>query len=109
MGDVSTEVLRGAVDEVLAILKTENQNDSQKKSEIESILDRLTDETFNHLMVLGQQMVDYDPEDEYRGEQREEEIEVNVELDEEDEDDEGQDIVEVKGADDEDRAQEQRE
>ena len=47
MGDHSIETIKGAGDEVLAILKTENMTDYQRKSEIESILDKLSDETFN--------------------------------------------------------------
>jgi hypothetical protein len=47
MGDYSTEAIKGAGDEVLAILKTENMSDYQRKREIESLLDRLSDENFN--------------------------------------------------------------
>jgi pre-mRNA-splicing helicase BRR2 len=68
MGDVSTSDIKSAGDEVLAILKTENLNDNDRKREIEGILDRLSDETFNSLTVLAQQLVDYSPEEEYRGE-----------------------------------------
>lgn len=53
MGDHSTEVIKGAADEVLAILKTDNMTDNLRKLEIESILDRLSDETFNSLTVLS--------------------------------------------------------
>lgn len=49
MGDVSLEVLRGATDEVLAILKTDNitGGDIERKREIEAIVDRLSQETYN--------------------------------------------------------------
>lgn len=53
MGDNSTEIIKGAADEVLAILKTENLTDNSRKIEIESILDRLSDETFNSLTILA--------------------------------------------------------
>lgn len=87
MGDLSTEDLKSATDEVLAVLKSENYNDSQRKQDIEGIIDRLTDENFNTLVVLGQQLIDYDPmEGEFRG-NREEIIDVNVELDESEESD----------------------
>lgn len=66
MGDVSLEILRGAADEVLAILKTDNLNEATKKVEIESILDKMADENYNQLVVLSQQLIDYDPEDEQR-------------------------------------------
>jgi|LauGreDrversion4_2_1035121.scaffolds.fasta_scaffold20958_1 pre-mRNA-splicing helicase BRR2 len=54
MGDVSTSDLKSAADEVLALLKSEDLNDSERKREIEVIVDRLSDEAFNTLTVLGQ-------------------------------------------------------
>ena len=54
MGDVSTSDLKSAADEVLALLKTDNLSDSSKKQEIESVIDRLSPETFNSLTVLSQ-------------------------------------------------------
>ena len=53
MGDVSTSDLKSAADEVLAILKTEDFNDNERKREIEGIVDRLTDETFNTLTIIA--------------------------------------------------------
>lgn len=47
MGDHSTEIIRGAGDEVLAILKTDSMTDHERKREIESIIDKMTEETFN--------------------------------------------------------------
>lgn len=101
MGDVSLEILRGAADEVFSILKMDSINDATKRVEIEVILDKMTDETFNQMMVMSQQLVDYDPEDEYRGAQREVEMEVNFEPEEEDEEEEAEGIIEVKGVDEE--------
>lgn len=81
VGDVSTSDLKSATDEVLAILKTEELTDAERKREIEGVVDRLSEESFNALTVLGQQLIDYAPEDEYQGEIREEVADVNVELD----------------------------
>lgn len=53
MGDNSLEILRGATDEVIAILKTDNMNESMKKVEIESILDRMSDETYNQMVIMA--------------------------------------------------------
>jgi pre-mRNA-splicing helicase BRR2 len=53
VGDLSTDDLKSATDEVLAVLKSEDLNDSQRKQEIEGIVDRLSDENFNTLVVLG--------------------------------------------------------
>ena len=93
LGDISTNDLKSAADEVIAILKTENMNDKERKREVEGILDRMADDTFNQMVVLAQQLVDYNPQEEYQGEQREEIIDVNVELDEEEEEDnDGQEL-----------------
>lgn len=53
MGDVSTSDLKSAGDEVLAILKSEDMNDGERKREIEGIIDRLTDEQFNTITVIA--------------------------------------------------------
>lgn len=59
MGDYSLEVIKGALDEIIAILKAEGVKDSERKAEIEGIIDRLTETEFNSLTVLGQQLTDY--------------------------------------------------
>ena len=59
MGDYSLEVIKGALDEIIAILKAEGVKDSERKTEIEGIIDRLTETEFNSLTVLGQQLTDY--------------------------------------------------
>jgi hypothetical protein len=82
---VSLPDLKSAADEVLAILKTEEGTDAQRKTEIESILDRLSDEVFNQMTVLAQQFVDYAIEEEGGIQRGEEIIDVNVELDESEE------------------------
>jgi pre-mRNA-splicing helicase BRR2 len=55
LGDVSLPDLKSAADEVLAILKTEDGGvtDALRKSEIEGILDHLSEETFNQMTVLA--------------------------------------------------------
>jgi len=59
MGDYSLDVLKGALDEVLAILKADGVQDKDRKAEIESLLDRIDESEFNTLTVLGQQLTDY--------------------------------------------------
>lgn len=104
MGDSPMDVIKGAADEILALLKTQNMNDSQRKLNIEAFIDKLTDEKFNDLTVLAQQLIDYDPEAEYRGE-GEDILEAHVEFDEDmDEDDE--DPNEIGGDEDEDELDE---
>ena len=59
MGDHSLDVIKGALDEIIAILKAEGLKDTERKSEIEGIIDRLSEADFNNLTVLGQQLTDY--------------------------------------------------
>lgn len=89
VGDLSTDEMKSAADEVLAVLKDDSMNDNERKREAEAIVDRMSDEHFNTLTILAQQLVDYEAvigDEGFRGE-REEIIDVNVELDEEESDD----------------------
>lgn len=47
MGDNSLDVLKGALDEVVAILKADGVQDRDRKIEIESLLDRIDEAEFN--------------------------------------------------------------
>jgi len=59
IGDVPQETIRGAADQVLAILKME-ERDANKKKEIEAVLmDQLKDEIFNNLLVMSRGFIDY--------------------------------------------------
>ena len=59
MGDHSLETIKGALDEVISILKSEGVKDVERKLQIESLIDRLSDADFNTLTVLGQQLTDF--------------------------------------------------
>ena len=61
MGDCSLETIKGALDEIIAILKAEGLKDSERKVEIEGLIDRLSEGDFNSLTVLGQHLTDYSP------------------------------------------------
>ena len=52
MGDQSLEILKGALDEVICSLKSDLK-DTDKKSDIEAMIDKVSNEDFNSLMVLG--------------------------------------------------------
>jgi len=52
MGDQTLETIQGALDEIIAILKSELK-DTERRSEIESLIDRLSDADFNSLVVFG--------------------------------------------------------
>jgi len=53
MGDHSLDVMKGALDEIIAILKAEGMRDGDRKLEIEALIDKLSDTDFNSLTVLG--------------------------------------------------------
>ena len=59
MRDHSLEAIKGTLDEVLAILKAEGMTDTERKQEIEILLEKIVDSEFNTLIVLGQQLTDY--------------------------------------------------
>ena len=82
-------VLKGAADEALAILKSDALNDTQRKGELEGILEKLSDDQFHNLTVLSQLMVDYEVQNTDAVGGKEEIIEVNVEFGDSDEEDEG--------------------
>jgi pre-mRNA-splicing helicase BRR2 len=58
MGDQPLEIIKGALDEIIATLKSDLK-DTEKKGEIEALVDRVTEQNFNSLTVLGQCLVDY--------------------------------------------------
>lgn len=71
LGDQPNEMFRDAVDQILAVLKTENLLDTDKKTEIESIIGQITNEDFNKLYMMSKQLTDYNPEVNERGEMEE--------------------------------------
>jgi len=52
MGDQPLETIRDALDEIIAIVKSD-QKDDERKVEIESLVESLSDSEFNALNVLG--------------------------------------------------------
>ncbi len=99
------DTIKGAADEVLAILKMERFNDRQRKEEIEGLLDKMSDETFNEMTIIAQNLIDYNSEEtgfgqhKHGGGMQGENIEVNVEFDKEEESDEGPEGGEESGGD----------
>ena len=64
MGDQPLEYIKGALDEVISILKSEGVKDAERKLQIESLIDRLSDADFNTLTVRGKQLTDFRAEGE---------------------------------------------
>lgn len=59
IGDQPHDVLKGAADEVLTVLKSDTTKDSIKQKEISSITDTITTEKFHKLMSIGKRITDY--------------------------------------------------
>jgi hypothetical protein len=55
LGDSNIEVLKDAIDEILAVLKDDTLRDSQRKIEIDGLLgiEALSDDEFNTIQVLA--------------------------------------------------------
>jgi len=98
LGDQPRDILCGAPDEVLAILKSDKVKDKERKKEVEMLLGALTEERYALLVNLGKKITDYSAAmgDEQRagGKTGEEDIDetlgVNVQFEEEDEDEDDQ-------------------
>ena len=74
MGDQPLEYIKGALDEVISILKSEGVKDAERKLQIESLIDRLSDADFNTLTVRGQALTDFRAEGQKAPEGEQDEI-----------------------------------
>ena len=57
------DVLCGAADEVLIVLKNDRKKDREKKKEVESLLGNLAEERFALLVNLGKKITDWSQEE----------------------------------------------
>lgn len=91
-GDQPQDILRGAADEVLGVLKNDRFRDLDKKKEIEKLLNSMSNERFAQLVAIGKLISDYseggDAGAEGAGEALDDDIGVAVEFEEEEEEDE---------------------
>jgi pre-mRNA-splicing helicase BRR2 len=99
-GDQPNDILRGAADEVLAVLKSDKFRDPEKKKEIENLLNPkgMPSEKFAELMSIGKEITDYQEAAEETGpgeEGLDDDIGVAVEFEDEDEEEES-DLDEVR-------------
>lgn len=103
LGDVPQDVLRGAADEVLSILKDDRMSDPARFRELKNLLSALRDDDFAKLIQLGKRITDYStPSDAEAYRSRQDESEIAVVIDDEDEDDEEEMLEYVKESDDDD-------
>ena len=61
------DVLRGAADEVLAVLKNKDLRDPERQKECVGLLGSCEDDMFARLVALGKRITDYVTEAEVRG------------------------------------------
>lgn len=59
LGDQPRDILCGAADEILAVLKNERLKDREKKKEIDNLLGTVADERFALLVNLGKKITDF--------------------------------------------------
>ncbi|KAF1781280.1 P-loop containing nucleoside triphosphate hydrolase [Phytophthora cactorum] len=122
LGAQPGEILAGAAEEVLAILKNDNYRDDEKHKEVQKLLKTIPTHTFSQLVAAGKRVTDFFPENgekkagEEEGEdaaavESDEEVDkemgVAVVFDDEDEEEES-DLDEVRD-DEEDEGEEEEE
>ncbi|CAG9106247.1 unnamed protein product [Plutella xylostella] len=61
LGDQPRDILCGACDEVLVVLKNDKLKDHDKKREVEQLLGAIADERFALLVNLGKKITDFNP------------------------------------------------
>lgn len=88
LGDQPQDVLKSVADEVLAELKIDNKKDADKKTEVEAMIGKMTNEAFSELLNFSKQITDYVGEIEENVDRLEEEMRVAFVFDEEAKDDE---------------------
>ena len=112
-GDQPQDVLRGAADEVLAVLKDDHLTDPERKVEVEKLLNPMAPERFAEFVAIGKRVTDYQvggggggDGGEGAGEGLDDDIGVAVEFEEEEEE-EDEDLDEVQDSDGEEEEEEE--
>ncbi|XP_028133686.1 putative U5 small nuclear ribonucleoprotein 200 kDa helicase [Diabrotica virgifera virgifera] len=113
LGDQPRDILCGAADEVLQVLKNDRLKEREKKKETETLLGGIADERFALLVNLGKKITDFGNE-ENKGTAGEENIDetygINVQFQEESEEEDGEDMYgEVREEMDEEEGEEAKE
>jgi hypothetical protein len=73
MGDQPLETIMDALDEIIAVVRSESKDD-ERKVEIESLVEHLSDTDFNSLNVFGQSLTDYVVREENQAAEQNEEV-----------------------------------
>ncbi len=83
--DQPNMILKGALDDVLATLKTEDMKDIDRIQEIEAIVGKITPQEYNRILQLSKSLIDYGAEIEDDDNQGDYDMEMPVEFDKEEE------------------------
>ncbi|KAK7792871.1 hypothetical protein R5R35_004001 [Gryllus longicercus] len=108
LGDQPRDILCGAADEVLAVLKNDRLKEKEKKRETEALLGGLADERFALLVNLGKKITDFGTEEKVQTteENIDETYGINVQFEESEEEDDEDMYGEVREEEDEDEGEE---
>ncbi|KAG1326813.1 DExH-box ATP-dependent RNA helicase DExH12 [Cocos nucifera] len=114
-GGQPQDILSGAADEVLSVLKNEKIKNPDKKKEIEKLLNAISNQVFDQLVSIGRLITDYQDGGDAAGsattnvndEALDDDIGVAVEFEEDEEEEESDyDQVQEESEDDDDEGQE---
>ncbi|KAJ3643308.1 hypothetical protein Zmor_026030 [Zophobas morio] len=112
LGDQPRDILCGAADEVLAVLKNDRLKDKEKKKETEALLGSIADERFALLVNLGKKITDFGSEENktsVNDENIDETYGINVQFEESEEEDDEDMYGEVREDMDDEEGEEAKE
>jgi pre-mRNA-splicing helicase BRR2 len=94
LGDVPQDILRGATDEVLSLLKDDSIRDPDRQREISKIISHIPSDKFNKLVNLGKRITDFSQidEDDEEENKMDEDMGVAVVFDDDEEGEGGQEV-----------------
>lgn len=110
LGDQPRDILCGAADEILAVLKNDKLKDRDRKREIDGLLGAVTDERFALLVNLGKKITDFGSETttsltNINEEQIDEQYGINVQFEESEDESVEDDYGEVRDDGDQDEGE----
>lgn len=113
LGDQPRDILCGAADEILAVLKNDRLKEREKKKEIDNLLGSVADERFALLVNLGKKITDFGSDavstlGVTEGEQIDETYGINVQFEESEEESDEDVYGEVRDEDGQDEGEEAR-
>ena len=102
MGEQPADILRGAADEILAVLKDDTLQGPAKQKACEGLLSTMQEERMAELVQIGNKITDFYIEDDTgaAGEAMDENLGVSVVFDEDEEEEEDGDVDELRDEDD---------